>query len=164
MSTFPAELRAQLLKRWAALAPREQALLALMGGALVLLVVWLIAIRPAWHLLDQAPARRAQVDAQLLELQTLAAEAKQLRAMPAVPSQQAGQVLKSATDRLGERGKATLQGDRATLTLTGASGEDLRQWLVEVRGGARARPIEASLTRAGTGYNGTLIVALGGPQ
>ena len=52
----------------------------------------------------------------------------------------------------------------ATLTLTGATGEDIRQWLTEARGGARARPIEATLARSGDGYSGTLIVAIGSSQ
>ena len=97
-------------------------------------------------------------------MQALADEAKQLRALPPVPQGQAEQVLKSATERLGAKGKLAVQAERATLTLTGATGEDIRQWLTEARGGARARPIEATLNRAGEGYNGTLIVAIGQSQ
>jgi general secretion pathway protein M len=44
------------------------------------------------------------------------------------------------------------------------NGEEIRQWLIEARGGARARPVEATLTRSGDGYNGTLIVAIGASQ
>ncbi len=73
-------------------------------------------------------------------------------------------MLKAATDDLGGKGKLSVQNDRAVLSLTGANGEDLRKWLIQARGGARARPIEATLTRAGDGYNGTLIVAIGSPQ
>ncbi len=70
-------------------------------------------------------------------------------------------MLKAATDELGGKGKLSVQNDRAVLSLNGANGEDIRKWLMQARGGARARPIEASLTRAGDGYNGTLVVALG---
>jgi general secretion pathway protein M len=73
-------------------------------------------------------------------------------------------VLKSATEQLGAKAKLTVQAEKATLTLTGATGEDMLQWLVQARGGAHARPVEAALTRAGDGYNGTLVVAFGQSQ
>ena len=163
-ATPPSDMRSLLGQRWNALAVRERLMVAAMGGALAFLVVWLVAVRPAWRTLSQAPALRAQADAQLLGMHALADEARQLRALPPVPQGQAEQVLKSATERLGAKGKLTVQAERATLSLTGATGEDIRQWLTEARGGARARPLEATLTRAGEGYNGTLIVAIGQGQ
>jgi general secretion pathway protein M len=47
------------------------------------------------------------------------------------------------------------------LTLNGVSGEQLRSWLAEARSGARARPVEAQLSRGPQGYTGTLVVSLG---
>lgn len=158
------DMKALLAQRWEALAPRERVMVAAMGGALAFLLVWMIAVRPAWRTLEQAPAQRMQADVALLQLQALANEAKQLRALPPVPQAQAEQVLKSATERLGGKAKLAVQSEKATLTLTGATGEDLRQWLIEARGGAHARPVEATLTRAGDGYNGTLVVAIGSSQ
>jgi len=134
------------------------------GGALAFLIVWLLLVRPAWTTLDDAPMLRAQADAQLLQMQAISNEAKQLRALPPVPQSVAEQVLKSATDDLGAKAKFAMQGDHGTLSVTGINGEDLRTWLLKARGGARARPIEASLTRAGEGYNGTLVVAVGSQQ
>jgi general secretion pathway protein M len=156
--------RARLARHYAALAPRERVLVAVMAGAIAFLIAWLIVVRPAWRTLAAAPALRAQADAELLQMQAIAAEAKQLRALPPVQPQGVEQVLKSATDQLGGKGKLSIQPDRATLSVTGATGEDLRQWLIQARGGARARPIEASLTRMGGGYSGTLVVAIGAPQ
>jgi len=52
--------------------------------------------------------------------------------------------------------------DRATLTLNGANGSQLRDWLVEARSSARARPLEANLTRGPQGYSGSIVVALPG--
>jgi general secretion pathway protein M len=158
------ETRDQLQARYAKLEQRERQMVVLIGGALAFLIVWLIFVRPAWKTLDDAPALRAQADAQLLQMQAIANEAKQLRALPPVPQSVAEQVLKAATDDLGGKGKLSVQNDRAILTVTGANGEDLRKWLIQARGGARARPIEATLTRAGDGYNGTLVVAIGSPQ
>jgi general secretion pathway protein M len=158
------ETRDQLQARYAKLEQRERQMVVVIGGALAFLIVWLIFVRPAWKTLDDAPALRAQADAQLLQMQAIANEAKQWRALPPVPQSVAEQVLKAATDDLGGKGKLSVQNDRAILSVTGASGEDLRKWLIQARGGARARPIEATLTRAGDGYNGTLVVAIGSPQ
>jgi len=163
MSAF-ADTRDQLLARYAKLDSRERQMVVLIGGLLGFLIVWLIFVRPAWKTLDDAPALRAQADAQLLQMQAIANEAGQLRALPPVPSSVAEQVLKAATDGLGAKGKLSVQGDRAILTVTGINGEELRKWLIQARGGARARPIEATLTRAGDGYNGTLVVSIGSSQ
>ena len=159
-----ADTRDQLLARYAKLDARERQMVVLIGGLLGFLIVWLVFVRPAWKTLDEAPALRAQADAQLLQMQAIANEAGQLRALPPVPPSVSEQILKSATDGLGSKGKLSVQGDRAILTVTGINGEELRKWLIQARGGARARPIEATLTRAGDGYNGTLVVSIGSPQ
>ncbi len=158
--TAATEARAQLAQKYTALAPRERVMVAVMGGAIAFLVVWLVLVRPAWNTLEQAPAQRAQADLQLLQMQKLAAEAKELRALPPVAQPQAEQALKAATEQLGGKAKLAMAADRATLSVTGATGEDLRQWLLQARGGARARPVAAALTRAGDGYNGTLVVSI----
>ncbi|MBC7664416.1 MAG: type II secretion system protein M [Caulobacter sp.] len=155
------DTRDQWQARFAKLEARERQMVVVIGLLLAFLFVWLVFVRPAWQTLDDAPAQRAQADADLLQMQSIANEAKQLRALPPVPQSVAEQVLKAATDELGGKGKLSVQNDRAVLSLNGANGEDIRKWLMQARGGARARPIEASLTRAGDGYNGTLVVALG---
>ena len=158
------DTRQQLQARYAKLDTRERQMVLVIGVLLALLLVWLVLVRPAWKTLDEAPALRDQSDAQLLQVQAIAIEAKQLRSLPPVPQTVAEQVLKSATDNLGAKAKISVQGDRATLSVTGINGEDLRAWLIQARGGARARPIEASLTRAGDGYNGSLVVKIGAAQ
>ena len=155
------DTREQLRARYSKLDARERQMVVVIGVALAFLLVWLVLVRPAWNTLDTAPALRAQADAQLLQMTATAIEAKQLRALPPVQASVAEQVLKAATEELGGKGKLAVQADRATLSVTGINGEDLRKWLIQARGGARARPIEASLTRAGDGYNGTLVVQFG---
>ena len=158
------DTRDQMRARYAKLDARERQMVIVIGGALAFLIVWLLLVRPAWTTLDDAPMLRAQADAQLLQMQAISNEAKQLRALPPVPQSVAEQVLKSATDDLGAKAKFAMQGDHGTLSVTGINGEDLRTWLLKARGGARARPIEANLVRAGDGYNGTLVVAMGSTQ
>jgi general secretion pathway protein M len=164
-SILPAPLRALRTEagvRWAALPERERLGLTLAGIAIGIAIVWMIGVAPALRTLRETPAQIDTLEVQLQSMQRMATEAKELRGAAPVSSAQAAQALKSATDRLGERGRLNVQGDRATLTLSGITGESLRAWLTEARSGARARPIEAQLTRGPQGYAGTLVVSFGG--
>ena len=51
------EARDQLLARWRDLAPRERHGAVAAGVAVLLLLVWLLAIAPAWHTLRDTPAK-----------------------------------------------------------------------------------------------------------
>ena len=157
-------LRTEASTRWSAMPGRERLGLSLAAVAIGIALVWMIAVAPALRTLREAPAQIDALDVQLQSMQRLAAEARELRGASPVPATQAALALKSATDRLGNKGRIAVQGDRATLTLTGVTGETLRAWLTEARSGARARPVEAQLTRGPQGYAGTIIVTIGGGQ
>jgi general secretion pathway protein M len=147
---------------WHALALREKRMLAGAGAIVVFFLLWALALQPALRTITQAPAELDGLEVQLQTMQRLAAEAGTLRAAPAINPEQAAAALRAATERLGDKGKLLVQGDRATLTLAGVGTADLRDWLAEARSGARARPLEASLTRGAQGYNGTLVMTIGG--
>jgi general secretion pathway protein M len=147
---------------WRGLSPRDRGMAALGATVLSLFIVWLVAVQPAWRTVASAPAELDALDVQLQSMQRLAVEANELRATPAVNAEQAAAALKAATDRLGEKGRLKLQGDRAVLTINGAGTAQLRDWLAEARSGARARPVEAKLARGTEGYSGTLVLAIGG--
>lgn len=147
---------------WRTLAARERRLVAWGGALLGLFLLWLLAVQPALSTLRSAPAEHDRLDAQLQTMQLLAVEAASLRGTPPVSAEQAAAALKAATDRLGDgKARLTLQGDRAVLTLNGVGTGALRDWLAEARSGARARPVEASLTRGANGLSGTLVSSLG---
>jgi general secretion pathway protein M len=112
--------------------------------------------------LRSAPAQLEALDAQLLQMRGMAAEVRDLRNATPVPAAQAGLAIKAAAERQGDKVRLSLQNERALLTLQNASPEQLRALLVEARNAARARPIEAQLTRGPTGFNGTLVLSLGG--
>ncbi|MDE2146619.1 MAG: type II secretion system protein M [Burkholderiales bacterium] len=151
---------AALQGAWRGLPARERRLLRLAAVVVAAAGLWLLALQPALRTLAQAPAELDALDRQARAMQRLAAEAAELRATPPVPRAQAEAALKAATERLGAAGRLSLQGDRAVLSLTDVAPGALRDWLVEVRAGARARPVEARLTRSAGGYSGTLTVAL----
>ena len=147
---------------WASLNARERQLVTVAGLAVSLYVVFALAVQPAWRTLRAAPAQLDALDGQLQGMQRLAGEAKELRGLPPVNPAQAMTALKAASGRLGDKAKLSVQGERAVLTLTGVGTEQLRGWLAEARSGARARPVEATLTRGPVGYSGSIVVAIGG--
>jgi len=148
--------------RWRSLAPRERAGVGAATIALALLLTWAVLIAPAWRTLREAPADSERLDAQLRQMQRLALEVKELKGTNPVSAAQSVVALKAATDRVGDKARLAVLGDRATLTLSGVSAEALRQWLAEARSGARARVVEAQIARGPQGYTGTVIVTLGG--
>lgn len=154
--------RQQAGQFWQARAPRERQLIAAMVAALAILAVWIIAIQPALRTLREAPIELARLDRQWQQTQLAAFESDSLRSATAVPPAQAGEALRAATDRLGSKAKLVVQGDRATVTFTGVAFEDLRAWLGEARSGARARPVEAQLLKAASGYSGSISVVMSG--
>jgi general secretion pathway protein M len=146
--------------RWQALGPRERRGLALAAWVLGLFLLWALAIAPAWRTTREAPAQLDRLDAQLQQMQRQAQEARELRAIPALGSSQTAAALRAATDTLGTGGRLVISGDRATLTLSGVNGSQLRDWLAEARSAARARPVEANLTRGPQGFTGSIVVAM----
>lgn len=151
-----------LREAWAARQPRERVAVAVAAGVLGLYLLWALALQPAWRTMREAPRQIDELDTQLQAMQALAADVRELRAAPPVPRAQASAALKAATERLGSKGRLIEQGDRAVLTMDAVSAEDLRGWLSDVRASARARAVEANLTRGEQGLSGTLIVALPG--
>ena len=147
---------------WRGLATRERTGLTVAAVVLLGYLVWAVAIAPALTSLARAPLEHDLLEAQYQTMQGLATESQQLRATPPLPPEAAAEALKAATERLGDKGRLLLQGERATLNLTGAGPQALRDWLAEARSGARARPLEANLTRAGAGYTGSIVLAIGG--
>jgi general secretion pathway protein M len=165
MSASPglATLRQQARTWWQARTPRERQAVVVVAVVIGLFVVWSLFVQPALRTAREAPVLLDQLDAQYQQMQRIANEAATLRGATRVSPTQAAAALKAATDRLGTNARLTMQGDRATLTLTnGVSAEALRAWLNEARSGARARPIDAQLQRGPTGYSGSLGLTLGG--
>jgi general secretion pathway protein M len=157
-----ATLTAPWRQRWQALAARERRIALALAWAVGLVLLWFVAVAPAWRSVLTAPARLDRLDAQLQQIQRLAGEAATLRALPPVGGLQSQSALKAATDALGPAARLVLGGDRATITFTNATGTQVRDWLAEARSAARVRPVEANLTRGPQGYSGTVIVQMPG--
>lgn len=155
--------REALSQRWRAMAERERSGLIVAGTMLVLALLWGVGLAPAWRTVRAAPAQIEALDLQLQEMQRLAAEAKALRAVPPVPAAQAQAALVAAAQRLGDKARLNLQGERAVLQISRLRGDELARWLAEVRLSARARAVEAQITRTPQGdYSGSVVLSVGG--
>lgn len=156
-----------LLSAWRARDAREQRLVLLAAWVLGLYLLWSLALQPALRTLRDAPPRLDTLQAELQRMQDQAVEAQQLRAIAPLPRAQALAALRAATARLGERARLTEQGERIVLTLSGVSGDELRDLLAEARVGARARALELrlALQAGGSGAGalaGTLVLSVPG--
>ncbi len=155
------QARDRATAQWQALGERERFALASVGALLGLLLLWAVLLNPALRTLRTAPAELEQVELQLQRMQAQALEARTLRNAPAVPPAQAQAALKASVEHLGSVARLNMAGDRATVTLNGITPAALQAFLGEVRAAARARPIEAQLTRSPQGYSGSLVLSLG---
>ena len=156
------QAKAQAAAQWQALGERERLALGAVGLLVGLLLAWSLLLAPALRTLKTAPAELEQLELQLQQMQAQAQEARALRAAPPVPPDQAQAALKASVEHLGPAARLNLTGDRAVVSLNGIAPELLQGWLGEARAAARARPVEAQLTRGPKGYSGTLVLSLGG--
>lgn len=154
--------RQELLARWAALAPRERALVAGAAGVVAIALLWWIALGPAIATLRGADAQHRALDAQLATMQRLQAQAKAMQALPRQsPDEAMRQLEATIRQQLGVSARYSIAGDRVTLTLANTPAPALAQWLSQVRTNARAIPGEAKLTRnAAGGWDGSVVLTL----
>lgn len=155
-----ASLRTEAGAWWLARTTRERRAVIVVLAVLGALLVWSLLVAPAWRSTRAAPGVLDQLDGELQQMQRVGAESRVLRAVAPVSQTQAAAALKAATERLGDKARLNLQGERATLSLTGIGPEALRAWLVEARNGARARPVDATLQRGPAGFTGSITVTL----
>ncbi len=136
---------AALQPLWMQRTPREKQLLRLAGALIVLVALWQLALTPAWHTWQKAPAQQARLDAQTQTMQQLKAQAQSLQKPNAISRVESAQWLEKNLTELGPGPQVSVQGDRATLTLQAAPPEALARWLSLARERALAIPEQAQL-------------------
>jgi type II secretory pathway component PulM len=119
---------------WSARSPREQRVIAIMGGGLALLLVvtfvWLPLERARTRMLAELPALRASI----ATLERQASEVKRLRAMPAASNASAAPLNAIATTNpLPGAQLAALDARRVRVTGTDLSYGALLDWLASVQ-------------------------------
>lgn len=161
----PTTLFSAWTQRWTALAPRERRLVRLAATLSSAALLWWLALAPALHTLAGAAGQADVLDLQLQQVRSLRQRAQALQAQPRLGLDNARHALEATVrQRLGSSAQLSIQGERATLTLKGASPEALADWLTLARVNARSVAVEARLQRSPTepGWNGTLVLALSG--
>ena len=147
----------------ARLSSRERNAVTIAAWVIGLGLVWWVAIAPALDTLRQAPARHARLDAQLGQMQRMAATADTLRSQNTAQPPGRDEVLRAvetATNGLSGTGQLSVLGERATLTLRNTPPEALAQWLAQVRINARLLPVDSQIHRepGSPGWSGTLVL------
>jgi general secretion pathway protein M len=153
------------------LSSRERTAVTIATWVIGLGVLWWLAVAPAIDTLRQAPARHARLDAQLGQMQRMAATAESLRSQSSAQPPGRDEVLRAletATTALGSTAQLSVLGDRATLTLRNTAPDALAQWLAQVRINARLLPVDSQINRepGSPGWNGTVVLTgpgLGSP-
>jgi general secretion pathway protein M len=123
-------------------SPRERQLIVVTGGLLAAALLWFLAIAPALQTYRASAAAHAKLDAELAQMQRMAAESAKLKAMPRANPAAVQTWLDGATKKIG-KATATLQGGRVQISFTGASPEALATFLAEARTRAQLVPSEA---------------------
>lgn len=157
-----------LRQAWRQLAVREHRLLQAGAVVLLLALVVMLGIQPAWRVLASAPAEQARLQAQWQRMQQLAAQAQPWQTQEPVPPRapaDASAALDAAVrQQLGAQARLQLAGERASVSFSAVPPDALARWLQDVRLNARALPVEARLTRDAAGqWGGTLVMALPAP-
>lgn len=154
--------RARATRLWQAQPRRQQWGVAVAAGLVLGTLVWQLALAPALTLWREAPQREQALDLQMQRMQSLEAQARMLQQLPRAGRDDARRALEaSVQQQFGASARLQLAGESATLTLTGARGEALAQWLAQVRIDARVRPSGAQLVRNPSGlWDGNLTLAL----
>lgn len=151
--------------RWISLPGREKNLIRLATLLILGLLLWQFSVAPSLRTLRTADAHSKVLAAQLLQMQSLQAQAQALQKQPALVFDESVRILTSVTQRtLGATAQLGVAGERATVTLKNASADALGEWLAQARLNARSVPVEARLMRASaTGsatWNGVLVMSL----
>lgn len=153
------------------LSSRERTAVTIAAWVIGLGLLWWLALAPAIDTLRQAPVRHARLDAQLGQMQRMAATAEGLRGQSSAQPPGRDEVLRAletATTGLADTAQLSVLGDRATLTLRNTPPEALAQWLSQVRINARLLPVDSQIKRepGSPGWNGTVVLTgpgLGSP-
>jgi general secretion pathway protein M len=156
-------MKQTLLQRWHQLSPHEQQRLRWAAGVLVLVLIWRVALAPAWQSIDESEQKQAQLTQALASMQSMAAQAQRLQTQTPMPAAQSLKTLDAlSTSTNGVRIKQ--QGQRVLVTLTSVTAQNLASWLSQARTQAKTVVQEAHLTSLNDQWTGTLILSLPGKE
>ncbi|MBP8306948.1 MAG: type II secretion system protein M [Burkholderiaceae bacterium] len=143
----------RLVQSWRAIAPRERRLVTLAGGVLVLALIYLVLIEPAWqgrrNLQRELPVLRQQ----LSQMIALSAEARQLATVSPIAGEGVQALRGSIEGSLKAAGlepmlqKLELNGELIDLRFKGIAHASWLNWMESAQRETRMRVVDLSITR-----------------
>lgn len=144
--------------RWAGLNARERGLVGFCAVFLLLVMVWMLLVRPALKTIDAAQASIPQLRADLVQIQALVVEAKALsrQVSGAIPDQQMRGAIEESLQSAGlssriqvlEEGAGGQTSQRWLIAFSNANAADVLAWLSNVPYALRLQIHAADLARA----------------
>lgn len=139
-----------LTAQWQRLSARERALVTLAMAILAAALLWWVALAPALTVWRHSAGQQAQLDRQQAELMALQSQARHVQSRSVLAREEATQALAQQTRSLLPSAQIAAVGERSLVTIKGASGSALAQWLAAIRQTAQASVIDAQLQRSPT--------------
>ena len=141
-------------------SPREQRAI---HGALVfvaVVVLWQIAVAPAWQVWRDSQNQLNMLAQQRADMLALQQQAKQMQALTRISTEASAQALQSLCAGLGEKVKCSRQALRMTVDFKDLGSQALAQAWAQARSQAQAVVLETHLQRQGELWNGQWLWAL----
>jgi len=141
-------------------SPREQLAIQWALGFLAVVVLWQIAVAPAWQVWRDSQTQLdtlAQRHADMLALQQ---QVKQMQAQPRISTETSTQALLNLCAGLGDKVKCSRQALRMTVDFKGLGPQAVAQAWAQARSQAQAVVLETHLQRQGELWNGQWVWAL----
>lgn len=163
-ATNPVPPSSALAQWWVGLAARERMMVLIAAWVLGLGLLWMLGIAPAWRILEAAPQRHQELDAQLSRMQSLGAQARAVQAERSgtLPDRATSiRLIEDVARSMGPAGQVSVSGDQVTLRVDRVTPDQLARGLDQLRRVARSTPTGADLQWQGGGWQGT--VTLTGP-
>lgn len=138
-------------------------MVAAAASVVVLALVWLLAIAPAWRVYTSYASSSQALERQVQQMQAMRQYALQMQAElasstaggNASPTAMAKAIETSAQRLLGTKTPSPLAGDRVTVRFQNVPAPQFLQWLQQVRESTRAQAAQVQLSRAPNAAQGS---------
>jgi general secretion pathway protein M len=141
-------------------SPREQLAVQWALGFVALVVLWQIAVAPAWQVWRDSQTQLNMLAQQHADMLALQQQAKQMQALTRTSTETSAQALQSLCAGLGDKVKCSRQALRMTVDFKGLGPQAVAQAWAQARGQAQAVVLETHLQRQGELWNGQWVWAL----
>lgn len=150
---------------WRSRASGERRAISAAFIVLLAAFLWWMALSPALRTWRSADAQQRTLDAELLAMRELAAQASRLQALPRMKADDGVRALEASLKPLGSTAQLGIAGERASVSMKNVPADALASWLSDTTNQSKALPQEAHLrlNNARTGWDGTIVLGLPPP-